>query len=111
MQNFYLQYKKIGEKYLVRSNLTAKMLRNAGHYEEDSLKILSMLLNVINTMGNDTKNKFKTLCLKNGDPLNNAIRICFGYENIEEKDNVLIFANIFNDLCDKCLGFKPIDTK
>ena len=108
MQDFYLTYKKVGKKYLVRSNLTKEMMRNAGNYEELDLITLSLTLNKLNSMGDAVKKEFKNLCNKNGNPLHNAIYFCYGYEEINENTYNLVFANNFNDLCQKFLSYKPI---
>ena len=108
MQDFYLEYKRVGNKFSVKSNLTKTMMRNAREYEEFDLMILSMLLNAVNSKGDAAKRKFKELCEKNGDPLYSANLIYHGISDSTEKDITLAFANLFNDRCEKFLGIKPI---
>ena len=108
MQDFYLEYGKIGTKYLVRSNLTKNMMRNAKNYEEFDLRTLSVLLNVVNSKGDAAKSKFKDLCEKNGDPLHNALLIYNGIYDDDKNTIALKSANILNDLCENFLGYKPV---
>ena len=60
MQDFYLEYKKVGRGFRLKTNLTDKMLQNRKDYDEEWMFIfLGEALKDINNMGDEAKEKYK----------------------------------------------------
>ena len=98
MQDFYLEYKKVGRGFRLNTNLTDKMLQNRKDYDEEWMFIfLGEALKDINKMGDSAKEKYKELCEINGDLLYNAAMV---YWEINEPDDEMknydLYAKFFS---------------
>ena len=86
MQDFYLEYKKVGRGFRLKTNLTDKMLQNRKDYDEEWMYMfLTEALKIINNMGDEAKEKYKELCEINGDLLYNAAMIYWGISEIDDE--------------------------
>ena len=98
MQDFYLEYKKVGRGFRLKTNLTDKMLQNRKDYDEEWMfMFLGEALKIINNMGNEAKEKYKELCEINGDLLYNAAMVYWGIDEIDDElKNYDLYAKFFN---------------
>ena len=98
MQDFYLNYIKIGKKYLLNTNLTKKMLQCIKEFDEEWMYIfLKEALNDINNKGDDAKLKYKELCEANGYLLYNAAMVYWGIKEIDnDMKNYDLYAKFFD---------------
>lgn len=110
MKDFYFEYKKVGNKFKMNTNLTEKMLKNIHEYDGWMLMALPLYLQRVNAKGEAAKVRYKELCEKNGDLLYNAAMIHYGiYEEDDEMTNYKLYATMFNSLSEKILHTKLID--
>ena len=98
MQDFYLEYKKVGRGFHLKTNLTDKMLQNRKDYDEEWMfMFLGEALKIINNMGDAAKEKYKELCEINGDLLYNAAMVYWGIEELDdEMKNYDLYAKFFH---------------
>ena len=106
MKDFYLTYKKVGNKFHLKTNLTKKMLQNLKDYDDEWMLVaLELALDRINKMGELAKFKYKEMCEKNGNLLYNAAMICNGItEEDNEMKNYELYAKMINSMSKKLLG-------
>ena len=110
MKDFYLEYKKVGKKFKMNTNLTKKMLKNIHEYDEWMLVALSLSLQRVNAKGEAAKVRYKELCEKNGNLLYNAAMIHYGiYEEDDEMTNYKLYAKMFNSISEKILNMELIN--
>ena len=98
MNDFYLEYKKVGRKFRLNTNLTDKMIQNIDEYDEEWMYMfLAEALKIINNMGDEAKEKYKEMCEINGDLLYNSAMVYWGINEIDnELKNYDLYAKFSN---------------
>ena len=110
MQDFYLEYKKVGRKFRLKTNLTDKMLQNRKDYDEEWMfMFLGEALKDINNMGDEAKEKYKEMCEINGDLLYNAAMVYWGIDEIDDElKNYDLYAKFFNIVSKRIIKSKNL---